>query len=242
MEKVSQPKDKDGRGKTFAFITYVSYLKPNVCELANLNAEIYLKVHAVSVPYAISLFQGTQLFNRELTIKPRNNNSNVPQRVDIPTSPLPVPIMRNPFDIHSNNSNDVSNRFDRNREQKQGYGTQYEQSSLRSGFIQTKASMQMQPQPPKRSSDQHPTSTVNVNDLEKLISLGSNMLQPSSRSTDLPKRATYDMLFTGDCDRYSNKLKVTSRQNSRSHYRDQPYSRRDPPRHQHRSSGDRRRH
>lgn len=190
------------------------------------------------------MFQGTQLFNRELTIKPRNNNnnSNTHQRVEIP--PLPQqphpPPMRNPFDIIPKLLNDGRNRFARDHE------TQFEQSSLRSGFnpIPTKASMQMQPQPPTRFNNQHQTNTANtLSDLEKLIALGSNMLQPNSRQPEVPKRPTYDMMFTdrNHSDRHSNKLKMTNRHSNRPHHRDEPYSRRDPPRHQQRSNNDRRR-
>lgn len=46
LEKVRIAKDRDGRQKNFAFITYC---------------------HEVSVPYAISLFRGTALFHKTLT-------------------------------------------------------------------------------------------------------------------------------------------------------------------------------
>lgn len=202
----------------------------------------------MSVPYAVSLFQGTQLFNRELTIKPRiNNNSNVQQRVEHSKPQQSHPAtMRNPFDAHSKFSNDASSRLDRSRDEQQTHGTQYEQSSLRSGFvpIPTKASTQMQPQPSKRLNSQQPANALNVNDLNKLMSLGATMLQPNIRQlSDISTRPAYDMLFAdkGASDRHSSNLKMTSRHNSRSHYRDEPYSRRDPPRQQQRGSGDRRR-
>ncbi|KAG4080072.1 hypothetical protein HA402_014512 [Bradysia odoriphaga] len=217
LEKVAQPKDKDGRARTFAFVTYV---------------------HAVSVPYAVSLFQGTQLFNRELTIKPRNsNNPNAQQRPENPMTQQPQPL-RNPFDSNSRFGNDGSSRFDRSDQQ----------SSLRSGFnpIPTKASMQMQPLLSQRSGNQPQTNAMSI-DVSKLISMGSNMLQlnvlqTNSRQFDVPTRPTYDMLFA-DRDssaRHSSNLKMQNRHNSRSHYRDEPYSRRSPPRHKQRS-GDRRR-
>lgn len=44
------PKDKEGKQRAFGFITYV---------------------HAVSVPYAVELFRGTRLFNRELRVNAR---------------------------------------------------------------------------------------------------------------------------------------------------------------------------
>lgn len=204
------------------------------------------KVHAVSVPYAVELFQGTQLFNRDLTIKPRNNNSNsnAHQRVEISMPQLPQPLlpqstMRNPFETNTKfGGNDYgSGRADRNREHQQTqHVTQYEQTSLRSGFnpIPTKASMQMQPQPSSRRPSQSPKNDLNLNDLNKLIALGSNMLQSSSHQAPTT-RPTYDMLFT---DRDTSKM---TNRNNRSHYRDEPYGRRDPPRHQKRSSDDRRR-
>lgn len=209
---------------------------------------MHLKVHAISVPYAVSLFQGTQLFNRELTIRPRNNNnSNVQQRIENPMmshqqQPLP---MRNPFERFSN---DDGGRFDRNREQHSSPGSHFDQSAtLRAGFnsISTKASRQMQPQPSKRSTNQQQSNgSMSIGDLDKLISMGSNMLQSNSgRQMDTGKKPNYDELFT-DRDvssRHSSNMKMTNRHNSRSHYRDEPYSRRDPPRHQQRNSGDRRR-
>lgn len=47
LEKVRIAKDKDGRQKSFAFITYC---------------------HAVSIPYAIELFRGSSLFNKALLL------------------------------------------------------------------------------------------------------------------------------------------------------------------------------
>lgn len=213
-------------------------------------------MHAVSVPYAVCLFQGTQLFNRELTIKPRinnnNSNPNVQQRVENPMPQLLHPqlphpqllhptTMRNPFDTISKFGNDGSGRLDRIREHEKTHEKQHEQSSLRT--IPTKASMQMQPQLPHRFNNQPPANALNLNDLNKLISLGSNMLQSSSRhQADIPTRPAYDMLFADRevSDRHSSNLKMTNR-HSRSHYRDEPYARRDPPRHEKRRSSDRRR-
>lgn len=215
-----------------------------------------LQVHAVSVPYAVSLFQGTQLFNRELTIKPRNsNNSNAQQRTENPMSQQPPPLMRNPFDNNARFGNDGSGRFDRNRDQHPNPGPQFDQqASLRFGFnpIPTKASMQLQPLLPQRSGNQQPKNPMSI-DLNKLIAMGSNMLplnmQPSNmpesngRQSDGPTRPSYDMLFA-DRDssvRHSSNLKMqSSRHNSRPHHRNEPYSRRSPPRHKQRS-GDRRR-
>lgn len=53
LEKVRIPKDRDGRQRNFAFITYC---------------------HDVSVPYALRLLRGTILFNRALNIQSRGNN------------------------------------------------------------------------------------------------------------------------------------------------------------------------
>lgn len=50
LEKVRIPKDRDGRQKNFAFVTYC---------------------HEVSVPYAINLFRGTSLFHRTLSLQCR---------------------------------------------------------------------------------------------------------------------------------------------------------------------------
>lgn len=52
MQKVSIPKDRDGKQRTFGFVTFK---------------------HEISVPYVLELFQGTTLFDRLLTIKTRNN-------------------------------------------------------------------------------------------------------------------------------------------------------------------------
>ncbi|XP_013187819.2 RNA-binding protein 7 [Amyelois transitella] len=50
LEKVRIAKDRDGRQKNFAFITYC---------------------HEVSVPYALNLFRGTSLFHRKLSLQSR---------------------------------------------------------------------------------------------------------------------------------------------------------------------------
>ncbi|KAG7306392.1 hypothetical protein JYU34_009022 [Plutella xylostella] len=50
LEKVTIPRDRDGRQKNFAFVTFC---------------------HDVSVPYAIQLFRGTSLFHRTLTLQCR---------------------------------------------------------------------------------------------------------------------------------------------------------------------------
>jgi RNA-binding protein 7 len=55
IERVSIPKEKDGKNKTFAFVTYK---------------------HLIAVPYALHIFSGTKLFGRELTLKNRSSNSN----------------------------------------------------------------------------------------------------------------------------------------------------------------------
>ncbi len=182
------------------------------------------------------------MFNRELTIKTRSNNnsSNVQPRVEIPMLQQQQPFpMRNPFETIS--------RFGNDHSRVQQPTNQFNQSSsLRAGFnpIPTKASMQMQPQPLLRSNNpSQPPNALNLDDLNKLIAMGSNMLQSNSRQLDMQTRPSYDMLFA-DKDvsaRHSSNLKMSSRHNSRAHYRDEPYSRRDLPRHQHRNSGDRRR-
>ncbi|XP_067009891.1 RNA-binding protein 7 [Anabrus simplex] len=51
LEKVRIPRDRDGRQRAFGFITYK---------------------HECSVPYALKVFEGTQLFNREINLKQRN--------------------------------------------------------------------------------------------------------------------------------------------------------------------------
>ncbi|XP_076240708.1 uncharacterized protein LOC143183143 [Calliopsis andreniformis] len=52
VQRVSIPKDRDGRQRTFGFVTYK---------------------HINSVSYALSLFDGTTLFNRPIQISTRNN-------------------------------------------------------------------------------------------------------------------------------------------------------------------------
>ncbi|KAF7988542.1 hypothetical protein HCN44_001115 [Aphidius gifuensis] len=55
LEKVNIPKDRDGNIKTFGFITFK---------------------HKKSVPYAVELFEGTNLYNRQMSIKPRQTEQN----------------------------------------------------------------------------------------------------------------------------------------------------------------------
>ncbi|XP_072938797.1 RNA-binding protein 7 [Epargyreus clarus] len=57
LEKVRIARDRDGRPKNFAFITYN---------------------HEVSVPYAINLFRGTTLFNRTLSMQHRGRMALLP--------------------------------------------------------------------------------------------------------------------------------------------------------------------
>ncbi|XP_050455429.1 RNA-binding protein 7 [Cataglyphis hispanica] len=52
VQKITIPKDRDGKQRTYAFITYK---------------------HIHSVEYALRLFDGTELYNRTLNMKPRNN-------------------------------------------------------------------------------------------------------------------------------------------------------------------------
>ncbi|CAH0407087.1 unnamed protein product [Chilo suppressalis] len=57
LEKVRIARDKDGRQKNFAFITYS---------------------HEVSVPYALNLFRGTALFHRTLSLQCRGHVALLP--------------------------------------------------------------------------------------------------------------------------------------------------------------------
>ncbi|XP_012288747.1 nuclear and cytoplasmic polyadenylated RNA-binding protein PUB1 [Orussus abietinus] len=52
VQRVSIPKDRDGKQRSFGFVTYK---------------------HEESIPYALDLFEGTSLFSRPLTMKVRNN-------------------------------------------------------------------------------------------------------------------------------------------------------------------------
>ncbi|KAG6445684.1 uncharacterized protein LOC115440598 [Manduca sexta] len=60
LEKVRIARDKDGRQKNFAFITYC---------------------HEVSVPYALNLFRGTALFQRTLSLQCRARMALLPPRI-----------------------------------------------------------------------------------------------------------------------------------------------------------------
>lgn len=66
VESVRIPKDKDGRPRQFGFVTFV---------------------HTCTVPYALELFAGTRLFNRDLVIRyrnqsPRSQNLGKRRRID----------------------------------------------------------------------------------------------------------------------------------------------------------------
>ncbi|XP_012260201.2 RNA-binding protein 7-like [Athalia rosae] len=58
IQKVSIPKDRDGKQRSYGFVTFR---------------------HTISVPYALDLFKGTALFDRVLTMKTRNNIERPPQ-------------------------------------------------------------------------------------------------------------------------------------------------------------------
>jgi RNA recognition motif-containing protein len=54
LERVSIPKEKDGKNKSFGFVTYK---------------------HLVAIDYALNIFNGTKMFGRELMLKNRNTSS-----------------------------------------------------------------------------------------------------------------------------------------------------------------------
>lgn len=54
LDRIHIPKDRDGKQRNFAFVTYK---------------------HLASVPYAVTLFDGTMLFNRQVYMKARSNES-----------------------------------------------------------------------------------------------------------------------------------------------------------------------
>ncbi|KAJ2949975.1 hypothetical protein O0L34_g11302 [Tuta absoluta] len=68
LEKVRIPRDRDGRQKNFAFITYC---------------------HEVSIPYAISLFRGTALFHKTLSLQSRGRMALLPPPIRC-TGPEPI--------------------------------------------------------------------------------------------------------------------------------------------------------
>nr|CAH7744893.1 unnamed protein product [Callosobruchus chinensis] len=60
LQRVKIPTDKEGRKSNFGFVTFK---------------------HEVSVDYATQLLNGTRLFDKNINVKPRNNNQNrTPQR------------------------------------------------------------------------------------------------------------------------------------------------------------------
>lgn len=70
IDRISLPKDKDGANKSYGFIEYR---------------------HQKSVPYALSVFAGTKLFNRELRLNPRdNNNGNNNNKSQMALEPQPM--------------------------------------------------------------------------------------------------------------------------------------------------------
>lgn len=76
MEKVRIAKDRDGRQKNFAFITFC---------------------HEVSVPYAINLFRGTALFHKKLLLQSRGYSVLLPPPIRCygPEPPLEFPAQAN---------------------------------------------------------------------------------------------------------------------------------------------------
>lgn len=73
MQKISIPK-RDGKQCPFAFVTFK---------------------HKLSVEYALSLFDGTKLFNRVLTLKERNGNKQQQQQGNSRMEQMPNQL--NPF-------------------------------------------------------------------------------------------------------------------------------------------------
>ncbi|CAK1549438.1 unnamed protein product [Leptosia nina] len=69
LEKVRIPRDRDGRQRNFAFITYR---------------------HEVSVPYALNLFSGTALYNRTLSIQCRGQMVPLPPPIRAYGTEVPI--------------------------------------------------------------------------------------------------------------------------------------------------------
>lgn len=82
IDRISLPKDKDGTQKSFGFVEYR---------------------HQKSVPYALSVFAGTKLFNRELRLNPRDGNTgnNKPQMALEPQPMMTHSAPTHQFQMHN---------------------------------------------------------------------------------------------------------------------------------------------
>ncbi|XP_033211690.1 RNA-binding protein 7 [Belonocnema kinseyi] len=69
LQRVNIPKDRDGKQRSFGFVTYK---------------------HVSSVPYALDLFNGTFLYNRAISVKSRSNGEapQLPPEQNLPLNDL----------------------------------------------------------------------------------------------------------------------------------------------------------
>lgn len=189
IEKVSVPKDKEGNGRGFGFITYR---------------------HQSSVPYALKVFRGTRLFNRDLRLDNRNgsgnkNNGNNNQN------------QRN--DYHAQLSNVPQNQFQMHNPAMQNMSSM---SALTNPFSNA---MNMNPfnnlMPMAKANNSNPLAQLNQPfDYQQLLASAQLFARANGIGSN-------DFGGNGSDEMHNNQSKMTRRQDNRPHNQNSQYSRND---------------
>lgn len=150
IESVRIPKDKDGRQRTFGFVTFL---------------------HSCTVPYALELFSGVRLYNRELILKFKNAKFS-PNNIQTPS-----PISRSRNDINNCTSDDNysrgRSRYDDNRTKTT---RQSDNSALRGSNSNSSSRCDMSSMLPKSSSTKNDAGNMNQVNINDLTRLGTQFL------------------------------------------------------------------
>lgn len=161
LDRVSLPK-KDGRQCSFAFITFS---------------------HGCSIPYAVELFGGTRLFNRDLRLQLRDGPGN---------NRTPQPTYQHPQSHYQSNEslNRSASRSHNNSFESPVAGNPFSNSSssaLRMGFQGGSANnADMRPTNVQRKPDVLHQQLSNIN---QLLQMGSQMMSSANSSTDTTRNS-----------------------------------------------------
>lgn len=187
LERVSIPKEKDGSNRSYGFITYR---------------------HLASVQYALSVFSGTRLHNRELRLnyRQRNNpdNNSTPSVDTRSQTMLPQPVLpfmppMHQFQMHKPAENTQLNPRG---------------ASALSNPFQMAANNPFSNMTPKRNSATANSQSIQSMSFDQLLALGSQMLPPTSSPN-----------MAAPIETHAHQTKITHRQENRTNNRNPTYAR-----------------